>query len=377
MNEFVFVSSGRENVALTRARQLRCVNFRCFSEVEVPLAPTRNLFIGKNAQGKTSLIEAIQLVATTTSFRTKTFRDVIRSGESIARVELESVEPSAVLEILIPERGRRVARINAHLLPKVSDLIGRFPSVVFTSQDLRLITADPADRRRFLDQELSQLSPAYLTALLKFRRALEHRNALLKEIQAGRETSDSLSAWDRRLAESGAEVRKRRLAFIEDIARFAILEHQRLSGGGERLGLRMVSKDDADDVDGLLQALARVRPIDIAAGATTVGPHRDDVEILLDGESARRRGSQGQQRTAVLALKLALMSLWKEREGRLPVLLLDDIMSDLDLARRTRVLEVTGEMGQVFITSTELQNVTDLLGDESAVFIVENGRVTS
>ncbi|MEW5883409.1 MAG: DNA replication/repair protein RecF [Armatimonadota bacterium] len=357
--------------------RLRCANFRCFPEVEVLFAPARNLFIGKNAQGKTTLIEAIHLLATTTSFRTGTVRDVIRGGESVARVELESLEPSAVLEMQIPNRGRRVAKLNGQSLPKVSDLIGRFPSVVFTSQDLRLVTAEPSDRRKFIDQELSQLSPGYLAPLLKYRRALEQRNALLKEIQSGKEPIGALDVWDQRLAESGAEIRTRRLAFVEELAQHAEQEHRRLSGGNEKLQARILSRDGALDAQSLLQALAQARKIDVAAGTTTAGPHRDDVEILLDGESARKRGSQGQQRTAVLALKLSLLSLWQQREGRLPVLLLDDIMSDLDQTRRARVLQATGEMGQVFITSTELQNVSDLLDGESKIFTVEAGRVTA
>lgn len=377
MNESVLGSLSRGKVAPVRALRLRCVNFRCFPEVEVLFAPARNLFIGKNAQGKTTLIEAIHLIATTASFRTGTIRDVIRGGESVARVELESSEPSAMLEMQIPDRGRRVAKLNGETLPKVSDLIGRFPSVVFTSQDLRLVTAEPSDRRKFIDQELSQLSPGYLATLLKYRRALEQRNALLKEIQSGQEPIGALDVWDQRLAESGAEIRKRRLAFVDELAHYAETEHRRLSGDKEKLQARILSRDGALDAQSLLQALGQARKIDVAAGTTTAGPHRDDVEILLDGESARRRGSQGQQRTAVLALKLSLLSLWRQREGRLPVLLLDDIMSDLDETRRARVLEATAEIGQVFITSTELQNASDLLDGESKIFTVEAGGVTA
>jgi DNA replication and repair protein RecF len=375
MDELVLVSSDRGKVVPTRATRLSCSNFRCFANVEVSFAPSRNLLIGKNAQGKTSLIEAIHLIATTASFRTAAIRDVLRSGTPLARIELESSDPPALLEMQIPIQGRRVASLNGHALPKVSELIGRFPAVVFTSQDLRLVIAEPSDRRRFLDQELSQLSPAYLSTLLRYRRALQQRNALLKEIHAGRDVGESIEVWDQRLAASGAEIRARRQAFVEDLARLAAEQHRNLSGGAERLSLRIVARDDSLDAEALARTLARSRPLDIAAGTTTVGPHRDDVEILLDGDSARRRGSQGQQRTAVLSLKLALLDLWRERQGRLPVLLLDDIMSDLDLARRKRVLEVTGTIGQVFITSTELQNVSDLLDGESRVFTVEDGKV--
>lgn len=375
MDELVLVSSDRGKVTPARATRLTCLNFRCFSELDVSFAPSRNLLIGKNAQGKTSLIEAIHLIATTASFRTATVRDVLRSGSPIARIELESSDPPVALEMHIPIHGRRVAKLNAHALPKVSDLIGRFPTVVFTSQDLRLVTAEPSDRRNFLDQELSQLSPAYLTALLRYRRALHQRNALLKEIHVGRERDDSLRVWDQRLADTGAVIRIRRLAFVEDLARFAEERHRDLSGGAERLSLGISSKDNSLEAEALLRVFERARSVDIAAGTTTVGPHRDDVEILLDGGSAKKRGSQGQQRTAVMAMKLALLDLWRERQGRLPVLLLDDIMSDLDLTRRKRVLEVTGTIGQVFITSTELQSVADLLDGDSKVFTVERGRV--
>ncbi|MER3414346.1 MAG: DNA replication/repair protein RecF [Armatimonadota bacterium] len=377
MDELVLCSPGRGKVAPVRGMRLRCTNFRCFANIEVSFAPSRNLFVGKNAQGKTTLIEAIHLIATTTSFRTNTVRDVIRGGESFASAELESTDPPSTLEIQVPARGRRVARLNRLALPKVSDLVGRFPSVVFTSQDLRLVTAEPADRRRFLDQEISQLSPAYFVTLFKFRRALDQRNALLKEIHAGHEPPGSLDVWDHRLAESGAEIRTRRLAFVEELAGFAREEHHRLSGGTERLDVRILAKDGALEAGALLQNLTRARQVDIAAGTTTAGPHRDDVELLLNGEPVRKRGSQGQQRTVVLALKLALLSLWQEREGRLPVLLLDDIMSDLDQTRRARVLEVTGKMGQVFITSTELQNVSDLLDEDSRVFTLEGGRLAT
>ena len=261
--------------------------------------------------------------------------------------------------------------LNGASLPRPSDLLGRVPSVSFSSLDLLIVRGEPSDRRYFLDSELAQIYPAYLRHLSIYKRAKEQRNALLKAAQDTFQPDELFEVWERQLAEHGTEIRKIRRRWIEGLSPLAEEAHAAL-GGGELLALSYVCKD----TDDLGAALSESRSSDVQRGFTTVGPHRDDLQIDVAGLDARHYGSQGQQRTAVIALKLAVMRSATEVLGFPPVLLLDDVFSDLDQARRASLVgRAIDQGGQVFLTCTEPEQAGVELFGRSKVFRVVSGSV--
>lgn len=367
---FELVPDRGENVVF---KELRLVDFRNYGSAEVAFECGLNFLIGKNAQGKSNLLEAISVISTTRSFRGAKDREMIRSGCASATVT--AITTDSVLSLTIPYRGRRVAVIGGNEAQRVQELIGRAPIVSFGSIDLELIMGEPAWRRRFLDLEISQFSAKYLKAFTEYRRELEQRNALLKHVREGRQDLRNVEVWDEKLSKSGVVLRCLREAFVGSLCQFAAERHSELAAGGERLSLRYVVHDGGMDEVSLLSALRERHLSDVASGTTTVGPHRDDLSIEVDGHPAHAFASQGQQRTAVLAIKLGQMDHWRMRENRMPVLLLDDIMSDLDKVRRRQVLRLSSSFGQVFVTATDLESVCDSVPDEPTVFEISSGTV--
>jgi DNA replication and repair protein RecF len=353
---------------------LRLSDFRNYARLEVVFAEGHNLIVGRNGEGKTNLLEAIYALSTTRSFRSSKDQDVIRFGQPEALIEACVGEDATEVSLRYPRGGRRSAGVFGQALPRVQDLIGRLPAVCFSSSDLAIVSGEPSDRRRFLDTELSLLSPAYLKAFAAYKKALEHRNALLRSVREGGGSASQLEPWEVQLSHSGSLIRRIRSEFVSSLSPIVEKRHRDLSTGLESLAIQVSPCDPSREPDELLRALLERRSTDIGAGMTTIGPHRDDLDVSLDGNPARAFGSQGQQRTAVLAIKLAVATYWRDELGQVPVLLLDDVMSDLDEHRRAMVLAVSGEHGQVIITATDRK----LLGVPSAaaVFTIENGTVT-
>jgi DNA replication and repair protein RecF len=369
----MFLESIPESGEKTVFTEMRLTDFRNYATASVEFDEGLNIVIGKNAQGKSNLLEAISVVSTTRSFRGAKDRAMIRSGCDEAIVSTNTAE--SLLTLRIPERGRRSAMIGKNEVPRVQELIGRAPVISFASIDLELITGEPSWRRRFLDLEISQLSARYLKTFTEYRRQLEQRNALLKQVRDGFEELRNVDVWNRNLSISGAILRGLRASFIESLSEFAMARHAELSGNEERLSLGYSVHDGAMDEASLLSVLNQRHSADVAAGTTTAGPHRDDLTIEVDGRAANAFASQGQQRTAVLAIKLAQMDHWRAREKRIPALLLDDIMSDLDSVRRRQVLRMSSSFGQVFVTATDLESVRDSVPEEAAVLDISDGTV--
>lgn len=353
--------------------EIRLADFRNYATASLEFDEGLNLVIGKNALGKSNLLEAISMIATTRSFRGAKDRAMIRTGCDQAIVSANTAE--SVLTLTIPEGGRRRAMIGGNEVQRVQELIGRAPVVTFASTDLELITGEPSRRRRFLDLEISQLSAQYLKTFSEYRRQLEQRNALLKQVRDGLEQLRNIDVWDINLSISGSILRRLRVSVIESLSAFAMVRHAELSGRGERLSLAYSVHDGAMDQASLLSVFRERHAADLAAGTTTAGPHRDDLTIEVDGRAANAFASQGQQRTAVLAIKLAQMDHWRMRERRMPALLLDDIMSDLDSVRRRQVLRMSSSFGQVFVTATDLESVRDSVPADAALFEISDGKV--
>jgi DNA replication and repair protein RecF len=260
-------------------------------------------------------------------------------------------------------------------LPRASDLLGRLPSVSFSASDLVIATGEPSDRRQFLDWELAQLYPSYLKNLSVYKRALEHRNALLRQAQDSPVSDEVFESWEEQLAASGSALRSARSEWVEELAFDAAAAHANL-GEGEDLGLVYETKDEGLDAETSVRLMSSARGADIARGSTSTGPHRDELVVTVGGQEARHFGSQGQQRTAVIAMKLAVLACAERLFTSPPVLLLDDVFSDLDQSRRNRLMELTlGRGGQVFLTCTEAEQAGADLIERAKVFRVESGQV--
>lgn len=376
-------------------------DFRNYAELELSLERSATVFFGGNAQGKTNLLEAVALTALTRSPRTQQSADLIRFGQSAARVtcEVQTESSREQLEVRIllrpaatlqaePAResdssGRASKRFTRNGAPRRSgDMMGALRVVLFWPDDLQLIKGAAEGRRRFLNTLLSQLDPHHARELNRYTHLLEQRNALLRAIREARQPTDGLEYWTSSLAESGATImveRQRRLLELQPIA---AAFHRELSDDRERLelryrpaGARIGEAPRELVVEQLKLAMRDSRDEEIARGQTAVGPQRDDVEVWLDDHEARLFASQGQQRSAVLSLKLAELHYLAEVSGEQPVLLLDDVMSELDPARRERLLAALEPGPQALITAADLNDLPKSIVERAAVFRVEQGTV--
>jgi DNA replication and repair protein RecF len=367
-------------------QRLRLFAFRNYNEQSVEFGSGINLVSGRNAQGKTNLLEAVATLLLTRSPRASSSADVVAWGRDEALLEARVLRPAADRTLAVRFRrdlasGRvtRTATVDGSPRP-ARDLLGLCPVVLFWPEDLQLVKAGPDGRRRLLDVLLSQLDPRAAADLLRYRHVLEQRNALLRQLRAGGADLDALEGFSRELVTSGARIQVARAALVR-----ALIPHGRTAlaqiGGGEELGLRYVPDGGMDpDGDGaaaevsLAATLARRHDEEVARGATLAGPHRDDLELLIGGRPARSAASQGQQRSIVLALKLAEVRHIASRASVMPVLLLDDVLSELDPGRRRDLIAGLAGAGlQTLITSSE--PLPDMLPAGTRRFEVESGRV--
>lgn len=325
-----------------------------------------NLISGPNAQGKTNLLEAIWLFTGGRSFRGAKDADLILRGEQKSEVNLRFYcgerEQAAQITIL---NGRRSAVLNGIPQKRASGLIGHFFAVLFSPEHLALVREGPSFRRDFIDAALCQLKPGYAALLSRYNRTLTQRNALLKEIPRHSALLDTLDVWDERLAALGESVIKGRAGYLEKIREPAQKIYAGISQNKETIQLEY-----RKSTENLKQALANSRRDDIGTGHTNFGPHRDDMEITIDSLSARTFGSQGQKRSVVLALKLAEAELLFRETCERPVILLDDVMSELDSERQDYLLNHLTDC-QVFITCCEPDAVENLR--EGALFLMNGG----
>ena len=343
-----------------RIERLRLRSFRNYEEADVRPAPGVTVLYGENAQGKTNLMEAVHLCCVGRSHRTSRDRELVRWGESEAYVQADVRRRDGVHQVgvaLYPnEQKKKKITLNGDPIKRIGELMGQVNAVLFSPEDLRLVKDGPDGRRRFLDMEISQLRPAYFYALQRYARALNQRNGLLHELQLHRGDAlfSTLEEWDAMLAQSGAVVLRKRAQYLAQLEEKAEEIHDALSGGREKLKLRYAGCDA--DEEGLVRLLRAAREEDCRRGFTSVGPHRDDYKIIINGKDARAFASQGQQRTAALSLKLAEIEVMREETNEAPVLLLDDVMSELDVSRRRMLLTRIGGV-QTMITCTHLDDL--------------------
>ena len=366
---------GETGLAENAVARVYLRDFRNYKEQAVVLHSGFNIVAGPNAQGKTNLLEALYLLASTQLLRGQRDAEAIREGADQCEVEAEFAEYGTTIRVILSRGAKKRALLNGAALPRPADLIGRLPCVCITAEDMALVRGDPADRRLAMDLQLSALSPAYLRSLAIYKRALEQRNSLLRRAQEHPVDEAAFEVWETPMAHAGAVLRETRQGYVDQLGAAAPSYHAEMAPG-EALMASYAPKDPNFEEETLRTALAHGRQHDIARGTTTIGPHRDDLTIGVGGREARLFGSQGQQRTAVIALKLASWEVARSQLGFAPLLLLDDILSDLDERRRAALVEtVIAHAKQAVLTCTEAEAAGSHILNQAKVFDVQEGRI--
>ena len=354
-------------------KSLKLKNYRNYDLLDLNFDPKTNILYGDNAQGKTNILEALYLSGTTKSHRGTKDRDIIRFGcdESHLETVVEKKGSCFQIDMHLKKNSPKGIAIDKIPIRKASELFGIVHFVFFSPEDLNIIKEGPAGRRRFIDLELSQLDRIYLNNLSNYNRVINQRNSLLKEIYDKDNLMDTLDIWDMQLVEYGTKVLERRKEFIEQVNKIISDIHYKLTGGKERISL--IYEESTGNIP-LEKALARNRDRDIRMKSTSTGPHRDDVCFVTDkGLDIRKFGSQGQQRTAALSLKLSEIELVKQVIHDTPILLLDDVLSELDKHRQNYLLDSIHDI-QTIITCTGLDEFVNHRFSINKIFHIKNGK---
>lgn len=350
-------------------KSLHLKNFRNYDEQSLTFDEKTNVFQGNNAQGKTNLLEALYLFSMGKSFRTHTDTDLIRFGEDYLKAELIFCDRNRehTLEIIVLRERKKQIKINGVTISRLSELMGHLNVVLFYPEELGLVKEGPGVRRRFMDVAISQLRPGYYHTLGRYHRVLDQRNKLIKKIRhSGSDAlTDTLSVWNEQLVTYGMDLMSYRQEFMNRLG--VLAEKAHFEASGEKLALDY--KPGFETKEAFLEKLTSGLSRELEQGYTLYGPHREDFGIYINDAEAKVFGSQGQQRSAVVSLKLAQADLLFEEYGEYPVLLLDDIMSELDQSRRAYLAgKIPGK--QVFITCTELDSSLP----EGKLFTVSKGK---
>lgn len=353
-------------------------DFRNYEHQKIDFHEKVNIIIGNNAQGKTNIIEGLYIMSLGKSFRTSKDSDMIRFGSELARVKTVSVKDDRELTVEIAlVKNKKSIKVDGVKIKKTSELLENVYLVVFSPDDLRIVKDEPEKRRKFIDRELCQLKPVYYENLSRYKKSLAQRNFLLKE---DRPDQSMLDIWDVELASYGARIIQERQRFCKKLNEISRSIHKDLTFEKEVLDvsyesdIEIIENDYMAQKEKFREELLLSREKDILRRTTNRGPHRDDLKIEIDGIDVRNFGSQGQQRSAALSLKLAEIKLISEETGENPVLLLDDVLSELDRVRQRQLLTSFGDI-QIFITATELTDELRKQLPDHYVFTVDKGSV--
>lgn len=355
-----------------KVENIKLHNFRNYNDLELSFDSSRNILIGENAQGKTNLIEAIYLCAFARSFRTQNSSDLIKIGKDSANVTIEAVSEDnpKKISITIDKNGKKMIKKDNKIIRRTAELLNNLVVVVFSPEDLRIIKDNPEKRRNFINKEISQIRPNYYECLKNYNDALKQKNSILKdrrnEIDYG-----MLDVFDMQLEKYGIEIIKYRKKFIKMLSEKANEIQNNISGGKENLDI--VYKYSVDE-DEFYDRILETRESDILKGHCSVGPHRDDIDFYINGKDAKKYGSQGQQRTIALSLKLAEIQIARESIGENPILLLDDVLSELDNERQGFLFSEIEDV-QLFITTTEVNENILAKMPKGKIFKVFNGNI--
>jgi DNA replication and repair protein RecF len=375
-------------------KKIRLINFRNLVDLSINFDSSLNVFIGNNAQGKTNIIESIYTLMRGNSYRTTDDRNLINWNKRKCYIlgEIQLKEENFQISILLDNNGKieensknlkKTIKLNKKYHKK-SVLLKKFNPVIFSPEDLQIIKSAPSLRRKFLDDVIINIYPVYYQYLKNYNRILFQRNTLLKKERTKSETNNQLAIWDQKITELGTLIILYRIKILKNLNQKAKIFHQMMSENKETIKLKYNSNiladytDDENTIRKIMQSKLEIaREKDFQLKVTTVGPHRDDFYVMNNIVDLGIYGSQGQQRTAVLSLKLAALELFKEKENEYPPLLLDDVMSELDLERKVFLLKLIKERAvQTFITSIDLdRSIQTNIIKSSKMFRVKNGEL--
>lgn len=349
-------------------------NFRNYENLNISFEEGINILYGNNAQGKTNLLEAAYFSGTSKSHKTSKDKELIKFDKEEAHIKtcVKKGEDDLLIDIHLKKNRPKGIAINKSPIKKVSDLFGNLNIVFFSPEDLNIIKESPTERRRFIDQELCQIDRIYLHNLTNYNKALAQRNKLLKDINFHPSLKETLSVWDDQLVNFGKNVISKRSDFINELSKIVSRIHTKITGTDTPL---VMIYEKNIEPESFSEELIKNHDKDLRFENTSVGPHRDDISFYLDGIDIRKFGSQGQQRTVALCLKLAEIEIVKKKIGDNPVLLLDDVMSELDSSRQSFLLENINTT-QTIITCTGIDDFIKSRCNIDKVFYVTNGIVT-
>ncbi|WP_156289944.1 DNA replication/repair protein RecF [Oceanobacillus salinisoli] len=363
--------------------RLQLKNFRNYEKQEISFDDKINVIIGENAQGKTNLMEAIYVLAFTKSHRTSHEKELIQWEKDYAKIEgrVKKRNQSLPLEIIISTKGKK-AKLNHLEQRRLSDYIGAINVVMFAPEDLTLVKGPPQIRRRFMDMELGQIQPTYIYHLGQYQRILKQRNHLLKQIQR-REKADTtmLEVLTMQLVDHAAVVLEKRFLFLELLKNWAHPIHHGISRGLENLEIKYSATIEVSEAENkekitnnYLRKFQEIQEKEMERGTTLIGPHRDDLLFQVNGKDVQTFGSQGQQRTTALSLKLAEIELIHKEVGEYPILLLDDVLSELDDYRQSHLLNTIQGKVQTFVSTTSVDGIHHETLEKAELFRVSNGK---
>jgi DNA replication and repair protein RecF len=347
--------------------KLQLINFRNYAQLQLELDPNLNLFAGANAQGKTNLLEAVSFMGGGRSFRTRNEAELVRWGETDCSVGGEVCWRlgQQKMQVSFNKERRKKEFSQGGVQTERKNYAGKLVPVLFTPEDLLLVKGAPQQRRRFIDEELSKVSPLYEYELSRYHQIVRQRNFLLRQPGGGRQGSTELESWNEQLARQGTKILQKRMIAIHRISLLSRLIHRNLTGRDEDLEIHYLSTvgslESGQEGESLypsfLKSLESKQKEEIRVGQTLVGPHRDDILFTINGKEARLFASQGQQRTLVLALKMAEVEYVKGETGEYPILLFDDVFSELDERRRRLLVETIDGRVQTLLTGTEAEKM--------------------
>lgn len=369
-------------------KTLSLQDFRNYPNQTLELNPGLNIFVGKNAQGKTNLLEAIYVLSLSKSYRASRENELIRHGaqQTILRTQIQKM---ALLDLTVQISTNQAKRLFINQkVATPNTFIGHLNTVLFTPDSLLLVKGAPGDRRRFLDIQICQIDAVYRNDLLKYQRVVRQRNSLLKDSRDNRSLLKQLPPWDQQLMRLGSKVMLRRQEIVDILQNYSKKAHESISHELEELKLvyrpffhssaqssleKRYTKEEVENIFG--QELEKVKSEEIRRGYTLLGPQRDDLFFLINDLDLKTYGSQGQQRTAVLAYILAELELMYQETGEYPVVLLDDVMSELDQMRRADLLSILNKKAQTIVTTTNIASFSPEVVAEASVFHIENGKI--
>ena len=366
-------------------KNLSLTNYRNYSSLSLDFDSPIQLFIGNNAQGKTNALESIYVLALAKSHRTPRDKELITWDADFATIRSDVLRRygSVRLELQLTSKGKR-AKINGMEQQKLSAYVGALNVVMFAPEDLSIVKGAPAQRRRFIDMEIGQVSPTYLYYLSNYNKVLAQRNQLLKDLAMKKIHSlEMLAIWNTQLADLAVKLLKKRFEFLRKLQVWAQEIHTGITNGREKLSLHYVNSSPVTEemsveqaVDTMLAAYEEVRDREIMRGSTLIGPHRDDFSLKVNNMDVQTYGSQGQQRTSALSIKQAEIEQNKQEVGEYPVLLLDDVLSELDEHRQTLLLETIQDRVQTFVSTTGVEGLKHQVLQQASRFYVKEGTIS-